>query len=199
MKLTERKETKIMIANIDPVGGRAISFTDIEKLSRAYDEAAARLEESIAALEADLETAKQQHLRNIRRQAATVAAAEAELHSAVESAPDLFVKPRTVTVHGVKCGFVLSEGKLVFDDADSVLAAIRKYRKDDAESLIRTKSEPNKDSLKRLPAVELARLGCRIEGAGDQVLVKRVAGDVEKLIDKLIVKLVEAMVETEAS
>lgn len=185
-----------MIANIDPVASRKlVTLADIERLSAAFEDEGACLEEMIATLEADLEAVKQKHMRPIKRQAAAVAQREAELHSAVESAPELFKKPRTITVHGVKCGFTLSAGKLVWDDPDNVIALIRRYRKDDAELLIRTTEEPNKDALKSLPAGDLAKLGCRIEGAGDQVIVKRTAGDVEKLINKLVEKMVEAMVE----
>ena len=37
----------------------------------------------------------------------------------------------------------------------------------------------------------------RIEDAGDVVVLKRVAGDVEKLVNKLIEKMVSAMVSDE--
>lgn len=187
-----------MIAEIvTQAGGRVVGLGDIETLCKNFELQASALDDQIAALETDLDAVKQKHLKAIKRQAGLVAAAEAELHSAVESGPHLFKKPRTLTVHGVKCGYSCSEGALAFDDGEQVVALIRKHRKDDVDTLIRTKHTPDKEALKRLPAIELAKLGCRIEGAGDQVIVKRVAGDVEKLIEKLIGKLVEAMVTTE--
>ncbi len=91
--------------------------------------------------------------------------------------------------------FTLSKGKLVWDDEQLVIRLIKKHFKDQADILIRTTEEPNKEALRQLPAEDLAKLGCSIEGAGDQAIVKRVAGEVEKLINKLIEKLVEAMVE----
>jgi hypothetical protein len=94
-------------------------------------------------------------------------------------------------------GFASSVGKIVFDDADTVVKLVERFRKDDAETLIRTEKEPNKDALRTLSPADLARLGCRIEGAGDVVVVKREAGEVEKLIKRLIEKLVEAMVTQE--
>ena len=91
----------------------------------------------------------------------------------------------------------MSSGSLQFDDEETVISLIKKYRKDDADTLIRKTEAVNKDALRTLTAVELAKLGCKIEGAGDVVVLKRVAGDVEKLINKLITKLVEAMVDGE--
>lgn len=53
---------------------------------------------------------------------------------------------------------------------------------------------PRKDTLRTLDEKDLAKLGCSIVGSGPAVIVRRVAGDVEKLINKLIEKLVGAMV-----
>jgi hypothetical protein len=183
-----------MISTFENIAGRTVNLAVIEEHAASYEAASASLEELIIALESDLEAVKQKHLRVIKRQAGIVANLEAELNSLVESAPDLFKKPRTITVHGVKVGFSVSKGKVVWDDGDNVVKLIERHFEDQADVLIRTYKEPNKDALRNLPAKDLAKLGCRIEDAGDQVIVKRVAGDVEKLVNKLIEKLVEAMV-----
>jgi len=183
-----------MITNLDPAAG---PLAGIEILCAEFDEQSGKLEARIADLENDLEAVKQKHLVTLKRQAAVVARRQAELESAVEAAPGLFVKPRSYTLHGIKIGLSYTEGKLEFDDPETVVKLIKKFCKDDAATFIRTKEEPNKEALWTLEARELAALGCRIEGAGDQVLCKRMAGDVEKLIKKLIEKLVEAMVSQE--
>lgn len=173
------------------------SLESIERLCLELNSNAETLEALIAALQADLEEVKARHLRGLKRQASTVARTEATLISAVEAAPALFEKPRTLTIHGVKVGFTLSKGKVEWDDQDSVVAAIKRHRKDDADVLLQTEESPRKDALRALPASDLAKLGCRIIGAGDQVVVKRVAGDVETLIAKLTEKLVARMVSAE--
>lgn len=184
-----------MIMLNEPIAGRTVTLAQVETGCEKYEKASAALEQLIADLEKDLEAVKQKHLRGIKRQAGEVANLEADLHSLIESAPHLFTKPRTVTVHGVKVGFTLSAGRLEFDDEETVISLIKKFRKDDADLFIRTTEQVNKDALKTLTAEDLKRLGCVIEGAGDVVVLKRVAGEVEKLINKLITKLVEAMVE----
>ena len=187
-----------MIAPHDQISG-ASSLAALETRCARFDEASAELEKLIADLEADLEAVKQKHLRGLKRQAGHVAGLEAELRSAIEAAPELFIKPRSLTIHGVKVGFTLSQGKVEWQDDARVLALIKKHHKGDADVLIRTVEEPNKDALRALPAGELARLGCTIEGAGDVVICKRVAGDVEKLINRLVEKLVAAMVGDDRS
>ncbi|HEV2692262.1 MAG TPA: hypothetical protein VG347_05145 [Verrucomicrobiae bacterium] len=186
-----------MISTLENIGGRNVTLGQIEKACEGFEYESAVLEGNIADLEADLEAVKKKHLRGIKHQASIVAARQAELHSLIESAPGLFKQPRTITVHGVKVGYTVSNGKLEFEDEETVIALIKKHRKDDIDTLIRKTEAVNKDGLRTLTAVELAKLGCKIDGAGDVVVLKRVAGDVEKLINKLISKLVEAMVESD--
>jgi phage host-nuclease inhibitor protein Gam len=162
-----------------------------------FDSESSKLEQMIADLEADLETVKRKHLTLLKRQAGVVANREAALIAAIEAAPELFKKPRTLMMHGVKLGYTTSQGRVEFEDADQVVKLIRRYYADLLDEFVRTKEEPSKDALRRLTEPELAKICCRIEGAGDVVVLKRVAGDIEKLISRLIDKMVAAMVETE--
>jgi hypothetical protein len=185
-----------MIALNEHLGGREMNLAQIELRCGSYDVESAKLEEQIGALETDLEAVKQKHIKGLKRQAAVVANLEAELHSAVERSPALFVKPRTITVHGVKVGFTFSNGKLVWDCEDAtVVDLIKQEFGRSAGAYLITEEKPRKDMLKTLEPEKLKKIACRIDGEGDVVIVKRVAGDVEKLINKLIEKLVEAMVE----
>lgn len=186
-----------MIANIEPMAGREITLGTIETACQRYDAAANALDDMIAALEADLDDVRRKHLKALKAQAAIVAAREAELRSAVETKPALFEKPRTLILHGVKVGLTESKGKLTWDMEDHELVDLlkRRFKADDAwKDFIIERLSPSKEALRTLDEETLAKLGCRIEGAGDQVIVKRTAGDVEKLMDKLIEKMVGAMV-----
>jgi arsenate reductase-like glutaredoxin family protein len=184
-----------MIAPIDQIAGNSVTLAQIEPQCERYETESARLEQLIATLEAELEIVKQKHLRTIKRQAGVVAGCEAELQNLIEDAPHLFIRPRTITIHGVKVGYTASNGRVEFDDEESVIARIKKSRPEDAELLIRKTEEVNKEALRNLPADELLELGCQLAGAGDTVVLKRVAGEVEKLVNKLITKLVDAMSE----
>lgn len=182
-------------AGISAADRKQKTITEFEPLCANYDGACAELEEMIAALEADLEAVKAKHLRGLKKQAAIVAAREAELTSAVEASPGQFEKPRTLVIHGCKIGYTNSTGSVAFEDEEQVVKLIEKHFPKRFDELVKTEHTPRKDALRTLLAGELAKLGCRIDGAGDVVLVKRVAGDVEKLINKLIEKLVSAMVQ----
>lgn len=185
-----------MIALNETVGA-TVTLEQIEKGCARFEAESATLELLTGDLEADLAAVKAKHLRKLKQQASVVAAAQAELFSLVERAPGLFSKPRTITIHGVKVGYTIANGTLEFEDEDAVIALIKKHHKGDADTYIRTTEAVDKNALRTLAAPELAKLGCRIDGAGDVVILKRVAGDVEKLLNKLINRMVESMVESE--
>lgn len=174
------------------------SLAQIESACREYDEQVCALNERISAFNDELAAVKARHLAGIKRQAGVVARHEAELTQLVEAAPDLFKKPRTAIFHSTKIGYATSPGQLAFDDEDAVIRLIKAKLKDRAEELIRTTEKLNKDAAKRLPAADLSRIGCRIDGAGDVVVVKRTDGEVEKLVNKMIEKLVEAVIDPAA-
>ncbi len=174
------------------------NLSNIDDLAGRLNDQTTQLEAAISDLESDLEAVKAKHLRGLKLLARSVAVANASLIGEIEANPGLFEKPRTLVLHGIKVGLGTSRGRLEWDDDDTVVRLIRKHHKDDADVLLQTTVAPKKDVLRTLPAGDLARLGCRIVGAGDQVIVRREAGDVEKLIEKLTAKLVEAMISSEA-
>jgi hypothetical protein len=186
-----------MIAQVDTAAGRNTTIGDIEKMTARLAETSSALDEQLGAYEQELQAVNDKHLRPLKRLATVVAQAEAELHEAIERSPHLFEKPRTLTVHGIKVGFSVSEGKLVFDDEPLVIKLLKKKFPEMKETLISTTEKVNKDAVKSLGLTddELAKLGMRIEDRGDQVLIKRSAGEIEKLLAKLKTKLVEAIVE----
>jgi len=174
-----------------------VSLGSLELQTAAYDAECVKLEDLVAALESDLEKVKRQHIVTLKRQAGVVANREAELSSSIERAGGLFIRPRTLTINGIKIGFISSVGSIVWDDDAQVVALIKRLRPEEAATLIRTTEVPNKNALKSFDAAELKKIGCHIEGAGDQVVLKRVAGDVEKLVNNLIAKLVAAITAEE--
>ncbi len=187
-----------MISLTETGGSRPVTLGQIETACNEYELESAALEKQIDNLDADLAEVKRKHMAALKRQAAVVANREAFLRDLVESNPELFKRPRTMIVAGVKIGFTASAGKVEFtDDEENVIRRITRFLEADAANLIRVTREVNKDAVRNLPAADMAKIGCKIEGACDTVLVKRMAGEVEKLINKLITKLTETLVKGE--
>lgn len=132
-----------MIAPYENVAGgpatkRSLAINQMESLCAAYDVECVELEIRIAQLEADLEVVKQKHLPGLKKQAAKLAAREAELYSAVENAPELFEKPKTLVIAGTKVGFANSIGSVSFEDDAYVVKQVEKHFPDRFDELVKT-------------------------------------------------------------
>lgn len=172
-----------------------ISIAAIEGKASSFAIARENLAIALTEMQDKLETVKREAMRRIKFLAGKAAEAEAELRTSVELAPDLFKKPRTLTLHGIKVGYRSAEGKIAFDDSATVIKLIHRHFKDKADLLIRTKEEPNKDGLKTLPETDLSKIACRIVDRGDQVVCTPVDDEIEKLISKLINDMVETVLD----
>ena len=91
-----------------------MNLAQLEAGCSNYEIQSEGLEELIASLESDLAGVKQKHIAKIKRQAAMLARLKSELIAAVESSPELFKRPKTLTIAGVKIGFAASAGRLEY-------------------------------------------------------------------------------------
>jgi len=173
----------------------------IDTLAKAYAQLRKVVSERVAALTAELLSVHKRRRSGILSAVAEAKAAQEALTAAVQDAPDLFVKPRTMTLHGVKVGYAKGAGRMEWEDEDTDLVArIEKVFAKEPELLallVNTTKKPSKDGLQTLDAKQLARLGITIEGTGDVVIVKTTDGEVDKLVRKILKE--GAVEEAEAS
>lgn len=174
------------------------TLLEAEPLAATYALAAAELEHSTAALERDLAAVRDRYLPGIKDLSMRCAQAEADLHQWVAAHPDCFTSPRTHVLSGIQIGMQSRPGAVEWDDEQTVIANLKRIFRDDPEmlaTLISTTEEIRKDGVRALPADKFARTGCRLEGAGDAVVVRRTAGEVDRIVNAAVSKLVKAMVE----
>lgn len=162
------------------------TMNEIEARTKVYADARSKLAEVVSTLQEGLDALKKDNLPRIRRQVQRLAELEADLKALIEQAPDLFVKPKTVVLHGVKVGFEKGKGAILFDDEDKVVQLIEKRLPDLAEQLVKTTKKPLKGGLAQLTVQQLKSIGCTVEEAGDQVVIRAVDKDVDKLVTALL-------------
>ena len=178
-----------MISNIQDSSHvpAAAAIAHIEQLAKAYAEARDVVAERVNAAEDEVRGVYRRKMPGIKLAHAAAADAQAKLAAAIQARPELFVKPRTITLHGIKLGFQKGKGKIEWADDEKVLAAIeRHFSPISAEALIITIRKPSKEALAKLPANELRKLGCTIEEAGDMVFIKAADGELEKLVARIL-------------
>ncbi|QPF74206.1 hypothetical protein G8A07_15630 [Roseateles sp. DAIF2] len=158
----------------------------IAKRSDLYASSRQLLSERVAALNEGIAALRRDHIPGIKRALAKAAQAEAELRELVEANPDCFTKPKTRVLNGVKVGFQKGKGVISFADPAAVVARIKRHLPDQVEILVNVKESPVKDALAQLDGADLKKLGVTISAAGDQVVVKPVDSEVDKMVDALL-------------
>jgi hypothetical protein len=162
------------------------TWDDLDRLTKAYADQRTLLAERLTALERDLNGVKHKHMKELKRHVALTAECQTNLASAIDQVPELFQKPKTRIVHGIKIGFRKGKGKIEWEDDAQLVALIKKRFPDFVDDLILTTEVPSATGLQELDAAELRKLGVTVEEAGDQVVVKAVESDVEKLVKALL-------------
>ena len=158
----------------------------ITKAAEVHSQARSLLSERVTALQAAQAALHREHLPAIKRALTKAAESEAKLRALVENHPECFVKPKTHVLAGIKVGYAKGKGALSFDDADAVVARIKKHLPEQADVLIRTKEAPVKEALAQLSAAELKKIGVTLSEAGDQTVVRPVDSEVDKMVDALL-------------
>jgi len=128
------------------------------------------------------------HLVGIDAAADEEAAARADLQQLIDAAPQLFTRPRSVTVDGVKCGYRKKEDELDWDDEANVIARIRALPQlsEFAPVLIRTEETLVAGALAELDAISKRRIGIRLIHGVDQSFITFTDSDVEKMVKAIL-------------
>lgn len=162
------------------------SLYEIETATKEYSEKRRQLADLIHDLENQIADLKRKALPGVRRALDRATEAQDKLHNLISESPELFVKPRTLTWHGVKIGYQKAKGTITWDDEEAVVKLIRKHFPDQVDILIKSKEVPVKTALAQLTVAELKKLGVSVVEAGDEVIIKTTDSEIDKLVDTLL-------------
>lgn len=155
------------------------------------------LAERANTLHEEIEAATKRRLAGLRFAVAAVAAADSVLKAAIEQAPGLFDRPRSMVLHGLKLGYRKGTGKIEWQDDEQVVKLIRKHFPEQFDVLCQTIEKPVKAALNGLTVAELKKIGVTAAETGEVVFVKDSTAGVDKLV-KALLKGVEEDAEVDA-
>lgn len=165
------------------------TLVEIEQFTAAYADKRHQLNECVRELGAEIEKIKTMRMPLIRQLAIVVAALHADLAGMISASPELFVRPRTHLLHGIKIGLTKRKGSVGWDDEAAVIKRIRaQLPADQAELLIRVTESVHKPSVYDLTAADLKRIGIRVVDDGDEPVIKSTDGEIDKLVAALLAK-----------
>lgn len=130
------------------------------------------------------------------------AAAEAQamhiLDDLLASNPQLFQKPRSLTVDGVRCGYKKEPDGLDWSDESDVIARIKAMRPELSPLLIRTQESLVIDALGGCSSEDLRVLGIRAIAGADRRFITLGDNDIEKLAKAILTDASKRQGEDEA-
>lgn len=131
------------------------------------------------------------------------AAAEAEalriLDELLAANPQLFQKPRSLTVDGVRCGYKKEADGFDWSDDNDVIARIKAIRPDLAALLIRTQESLVIDAIGGLSQDELRMLGIRAIAGADRRFITLGDNNIERLAKTILTDASKRQGEDEAT
>lgn len=131
--------------------------------------------------------------------AAAESSAMAELDKLLASNPHLFVKPRSMTVDGVRCGYKKEPDGLDWTSDDDVIKAIKALLPELAPILVRTEERLNREALPAVAPEHLQKVGIRQVVGADQRFITLGENDVERMSKMIITDASKRQGEDEAA
>lgn len=163
-----------------------MTLEDIMDLARAYAKARDDMEEVLDDIADRRRRAVRSRLRALRARAAECASAREALKAAVEDASELFARPRTQTVDGVKFGWRKQQGGIEIADEAKAVERIRRKLPDRTAALLKVTTRIDKTALRKLSAGDLAKIGLSVSDPVDEVTITVPSTDIDKLVDALM-------------
>ena len=177
MTATETNNTKI------PQG-----YERAAELAKAYFEAHESLRERLDEIRERQIQAGRRLLPGLKQRAAAASAARDELREYIEARPELFERPRTRALHGVKLGRRQLPGRLVIDEA-AAPGLIKRFLPDHYKALVKVETKLVKAAIKNLKPAMLERIGGQIAELGDETVIAVPKSAVDKLVEALLADL----------
>lgn len=162
------------------------TMTEIEQAARDYAANARALRDEQEAFDKRVDEIKEEYIGKIMNLAKKAAESKQLLLTIISDAQELFQKPKTQTISGVKVGFIKQKGKLEVPNMEATIRILRSDYKDIAAAAIRVKEDIVKEVLGSLPGDDLKKLGVTITADMDKAVAALTDGALEKMINKVI-------------
>jgi hypothetical protein len=162
------------------------SLGNIEVLTKNYSDSYSKLSDKVKELNDEIDSVKRKHMRYIKSFAEDALEKKSLLSNAIDESKDLFEKPKSIILHGMKVGLQKGKGKITIPDEEKTILLIRKNLSDQADILIKTEEKLVKPALNNLTAGELKRVGLNLVESTDEVLIKPTGSDIDKIVNALL-------------
>jgi hypothetical protein len=169
-----------------------------QRLANAHNDTAFTAALLNAEIKAAIAPILERYKATIDGYAVAEAEARARLDALLMDAPQLFKKPRSLSVDGVRCGYMKAADTFDWDDDEAVIARIKALFPELAPLLIRQKESLIIDAVPGLEQKQRVALGIRTITGVDAHFITIGDNDAEKLTRIVIASAADRQGEDEA-
>lgn len=159
---------------------------EIEILTKDYSESYSKLSDKVRDLNDAIDAAKRKHMHYIKSFAEDALEKKSKLSNAIDESKDLFEKPKSIVIYGMKVGLQKGKGKITVPDEEKTILLIKKNLPDQADILIKSEEKLLKPALNNLTAGDLKKVGLNLVESTDEVLIKPTGSDIDKIVTALL-------------
>lgn len=146
-----------------------------------------QLRDEITALDDDIKAAQRKHIKRIRELARRAKESGDKLLTAIEAAPSLFKKPRSMVLNGLRFGYAKSKPKLSIADEARTIKQIRKHcDKAEQAGLIVCTEKVDKKQAAKLNNHDRRMIGVVAIPGVDGTFIKPIDSDIDQLVEKIL-------------
>lgn len=161
------------------------TIAEIEKVSREYSKARTAVKKDILKYKNAVSLLKDKHTPVIEPQLKDIAALRKKLAKLIDENRELFNRPKSKTVNGIKFGLQKQKGKVIIEDEAQTVKLIKKNCRAMEGQLIVTTEKLIKTALQQLSGKLLKKLGVEITADTNEVIIKAADTDIDKLMDAI--------------
>ena len=158
----------------------------IERLAAKYANKREQLAGVVRGVDAAMAAVMRKHGPVLERRVQAEAAARAELLAALRDSQDIFRRPKTRKLHGIRVGFAKGKGKILIADPNATVKLIRKHLPALFTTLVKVDATPIKSAINGLTAEQLRKIGCTVTETDDEPVIAPTDSDLEKHIKGLL-------------
>ena len=162
-----------------------MSMSDIEALAASHAKNITVLADLAREVNGEIEACTQRASKKLQALAAKCVGSEQLLEEALEDNPELFEKPRTVVLSGLKLGYANGRDKLDFDE-EKTIELIDRHFPDLAQVLVKTIRKSVSSALANLEPAQLKKIKVQVLEGDDNVVLKVADTTVNKLVSGYI-------------
>lgn len=174
------------LTNRKPNQPKIMTLEQIERLAEACSTAESHLNDEMQILDHQLKEVAKSNRKVITAAVRATKKAYADLANAVAESPELFVKPKSKVLHGIKVGYKKGTDTFEVASEEHTISRIRQQLPELEILLVKVEESVIKGGLKQLTDAQLIEIGVLKHIGENKPFCEAEEGDWEKAVRALI-------------